>query len=106
MRGDIDLGSGVRSAGDRADGDAICALIRCAEWPAKRKAGGAGARGHARARARRRPGRSGGGRGVERAQPGWPEANTCFEHSSPRRRPLTVVSHTNVPQSGSIHAPR
>jgi hypothetical protein len=73
MRGDTDLDSGVRSASDRDDGDAICA-----EWPAKRKSGGAGARGHARARARRRPERSGGGRGVERAQPpGWPEANTC-----------------------------
>jgi hypothetical protein len=66
MRGDVDLDAGVRSASDRADGDAFCALIRCADWRARRGAAGDGARGPARARAARRLAeRSGGGRGGE-----------------------------------------
>ena len=35
MRGGADLDAEVRSASDRADGDAICALIRCADLASK-----------------------------------------------------------------------
>jgi hypothetical protein len=44
MRGGADLDAGVRSASYRADGDAICALVRCADLLARRVAVGDGPR--------------------------------------------------------------
>jgi hypothetical protein len=44
MSGGADLDAGVRSACGRADGDAICALVRCADWQARRVAVGDGPR--------------------------------------------------------------
>jgi hypothetical protein len=98
--GDTDLDSGVRSASDRGDADAICALIRRADRRARRGAAGDGSSRPCEGQGSAAPK---GGRAVavassERSRRGGPK-RTPVREQLPATQTADRRNH-NVPQSG------